>query len=219
MILAIDTTSDFGSIALVNHDGLLEQVPLHSTEGFAHVIYPEIARLLERNHVRIEEIACFGAASGPGSFTGVRIGLAVAKGLAEMMGRRVVPVSNLQALATFGSADLRATVIDARRGEIYGAVYDRDLTLRSPEVVMKFEDWVTRVPRENVELISDNPSPFAAFVPEMPIVTAPRALAAAIGQIAWKKLEKGETSDPADVDANYVRRSDAELFWRDQTLA
>jgi len=211
-VLAIDTTSDFGSIALVNRDRVIEQVALDSPDGYGHIIYVEIAALLNKHDVKIDGISCFAAASGPGSFTGVRIGLTTVKGLAEMTGKRVVPVSNLQALATFGSADLRATLIDARRGEIYGAVYNRDLTMCAPEVVMKFESWIKMLPRENIELISADPTP---PVPAMPVVTASRALAAAIGQIAWKRFDAGETSDPADVDANYVRRSDAELFWRD----
>jgi tRNA threonylcarbamoyladenosine biosynthesis protein TsaB len=212
-ILAIDTTSEFGSIALVQRDGTAFEVPLRSSDGFGHIIYDQIERLLKRQDVSVAEIACFAAGSGPGSFTGVRVGLTVAKGLAEMTGKRVVAASNLQALAWFGSAELRATVLDARRGEVYGAIYDRDLKLWAPEVVAKFQDWIKTVPGENVELISDNPAPFTPFLRQIPIVTAPRALAAAIGQIAWKQFEAGESSDPADVDANYVRRSDAELFW------
>lgn len=213
-ILAVDTTSEFGSLALVDREEAVDEILLHSPDGFGHIIYDQIARLLKRHSVPVDGIACFAAASGPGSFTGVRIGLTVVKGLAEITGKRVAAVSNLQALACFGSADLRATVLDARRGEIYGAVYDRDQKLRSPEVVMKFQDWIKALPHGDVELISNNPAPFAPLVPDMPIVTAPRALAAAIGRIAWKRFDAGETSDPADVDANYVRRSDAELFWR-----
>lgn len=213
-ILALDTTSEFGSIALVDRGKRLEEIPLHSPDGFGHLIYPQIGALLKRHTVRLDAIECFAAASGPGSFTGVRIGLTAAKGLAEMTARRVVAVSNLQALASFGSAGLRAAVLDARRGEVYGAVYDRDLRLQSPEVVMKFQDWIKTLPAGNLELISNNPAPFAIRAPGVPFVTAPRALAAAIGLIAWKRFEAGDTADPADVDANYVRRPDAELFWR-----
>ena len=213
-ILAVDTTSEFGSVALVDQGETVEEILLHSTDGFAHVIYDQIARLLKRHGVQVEGIECFAAAAGPGSFTGVRVGLTLVKGLAEMSGKRVAAVSNLQALACFGSADLRATVLDARRGEIYGAVYDRDLTLQSPEVVTKFQDWMKTLP-QGVELISSDPALFAPLVPDMPLVTATRALAGAIGRIAWRRFEAGERSDPADVDANYVRRSDAELFWRE----
>jgi tRNA threonylcarbamoyladenosine biosynthesis protein TsaB len=219
VILALDTTSEFGSIAVVGQGSagqgsVVEEVLLHAPDGFGHVLYDEIRRLLDRHRLRVQDMECFAAASGPGSFTGVRIGLAAAQGLAEATQKRVAAVSNLQALACFGSVELRATVLDARRGEVYGAVYDRDLNPRSPEVVIKFQDWLKTIPAGDIELISTNPEPFAPFAPCLRIVQAPRALAAAIGQIAWKRHIAGETTDPADVDANYVRRSDAELLWR-----
>ena len=77
----------------------------------------------------------FASASGPGSFTGVRVGLTAVKGLAEATGRKVIAVSNLQALAWHGSRPLRAAVLDARRGEVYGGVYDAALQLVQEEVV------------------------------------------------------------------------------------
>ena len=216
MILALDTTAEFGSIAICEQDRVVEEVPLHSLDGFAHVLYGELEQLLRRHDARIQDLDCFAAASGPGSFTGVRVGLAAAKGLAFATGKRVVPVSNLQALAWFGSAPLRATVIDARRGEIYGAVYNDRLEIVVPETVIKFEDWLKLLPPRDFEFISTDFSPFQSLVdPLIPVVTAPRALATAIGRIAWTKFRAGTTLDPADVDANYVRRSDAELFWKD----
>lgn len=211
MILALDTTSEFGSIALVESRGVVDEVLLHSPEGFGHILYGRVAGLLERHRLSVQELDCFAAAAGPGSFTGVRIGLTAAKGFAEAVGKPVVAVSNLQALACFGSAELRATVIDARRGEIYGAVYDRELKLRAGEVVMRFPDWLATLPGGDIELISNDPAPFAPFVTAMPVVGAPRALAGAVGRIAWRRFEAGEASDPAGADANYVRRSDAEL--------
>ena len=213
MILALDTTSEFGSIALLDAGSVADDVLLHSPDGFGHLLFDQIARILDRHGVRVQDVECFAAASGPGSFTGVRIGLTAVKGLAEMTGKRVAAVSNLQALALYGTGDLRPVVVDARRGEIYGAVYDRDLNLCSPEVVMKFPDWLRSLPSKATELISNNPAPFAPFAPSLTIVTAPRALAGAVGQIAWKRMRDGTTSDPADVDANYVRRPDAELLF------
>jgi tRNA threonylcarbamoyladenosine biosynthesis protein TsaB len=127
------------------------------------------------------------------------VGLTAAKGLAEATGRKMVAISNLQALASFGTKPLRAPVIDARRGDIFGAVYDADLRLVCDEVVMKYEDWVRTLP-EGVELITHTP----------------RLLAGAIARIAAGRFAAGSAQDPAEVDANYVRRSDAELMWRDK---
>ncbi|HYW45782.1 MAG TPA: tRNA (adenosine(37)-N6)-threonylcarbamoyltransferase complex dimerization subunit type 1 TsaB [Bryobacteraceae bacterium] len=197
LVLAVDTTQELGSLALARGGEILEETEIHEPTGFAHVLYGHLAALLERHGVRPREIDCFAAASGPGSFTGVRVGLACIKGLAEAAGRPAVAVSNLQALATFGAAPLRAVMLDARRGEIYGAVYDAAGRIVLPEVVAKLDSWLETLPA-GAELVK-----------------GPRPLAAAVARIATGSFRSGEASDPAALDANYVRRSDAELFWKD----
>ena len=204
LLLAIDTTSEFGSLALSEGDRVLEEVALHSPDGFAHVMFPEIERLLARHNLKITDIEGFAAAAGPGSFTGVRVGLTAAKGLAEATGRKVVAVSNLQAVASFGTRALRAPVIDARRGDIFGAVYDAELRLAAPEVVMKLEDFLRSLPEGDVEVITCNTQ------------QPPKLLAGATARIAAARFVAGLAQDPAEIDANYVRRSDAELMWRDK---
>jgi tRNA threonylcarbamoyladenosine biosynthesis protein TsaB len=197
--LAIDTTTEFGSLALAEDGRVLEEVALHSPDGFAHVMFPEIEALLNRHNLKITDIDGFAAAAGPGSFTGVRVGLTAAKGLAQATGRKVVAVSNLQAVASFGTRALRAPVIDARRGDIFGGVYDAELRLVAPEVVTKFDDWLRTLPVD-VEVMTD----------------IPKLLAGAIARIAAVRFAAGLAQDPAEIDANYVRRSDAELMWRDK---
>jgi tRNA threonylcarbamoyladenosine biosynthesis protein TsaB len=207
-ILAIDTTGELGSIALVDEHRILEEVPLQSPDGFAHVLFDEIDRLLRRHALTLDRIDAFASAAGPGSFTGVRVGLTAAKGLAEASGRKVVAVSNLQALAWFGTKDLRAVVLDARRGEVYGAVYDAQLRAVCGELVMKYPDWLATLPKADLEFIT------SGYPVSEPATIAPRSLAGAIGTIAIR----GKAEDPAAIDANYVRRSDAELLWKDTRL-
>jgi tRNA threonylcarbamoyladenosine biosynthesis protein TsaB len=196
-ILAIDTTSELGSIAIADDERAIEEVVLESGDGFAHVLFGEIENLLARNNLRLADIDGFASASGPGTFTGVRVGLTAVKGLAEAMSRQVVAVSNLRAMAYFGALDLRAPWMDARRGEIYGAVYNASLDLVCDEVVMKHDAWLASLPA-GVEILSE-----------------PRPLAAAIGRIAAREFAAGRALDPAAIDANYVRRSDAEMLWKD----
>jgi len=220
LILAVDATGEYGSLALTRGGKIVEELPLHSPSGFAHVLFGSLSELLGRHGVKAAEIDCFASASGPGSFTGVRVGLAFAKGLAEALGKPAVAVSNLRALAEFGAAPLRATALDARRGEVYAAVYDAAGNAVCPEGVTNFKAWLERVPFENLEFISPDFSAFGgAFAgtrfENAALVTAPRALAGAIARIALAAFEGGEAADPAALDANYVRRSDAELFWKE----
>jgi tRNA threonylcarbamoyladenosine biosynthesis protein TsaB len=212
VILSIDTTSEFGSIALTDRDRVVEEVLLHSPDGFGHILFRQIEKLLARHTASVNRMDCFAAASGPGSFTGVRIGLAAAKGLAEAAAKDMVAISNLRVLASFGTARLRATVLDARRGEVYGAVYNPALEVVGEEAVMKFPAWLKTLPAAGFEFVSTDFTPFQSFVDaNVPVVTSPRALAAAIGRIAWREFQAGRARDPAEIDANYIRRSDAEL--------
>jgi tRNA threonylcarbamoyladenosine biosynthesis protein TsaB len=211
-VLAIDTTGDVGSIALAGESGLIEEANLDSPDGFAHVLFDDIDRLLERHGLNVCEIDVFASASGPGSFTGVRVGLTAAKGLAEATGRKVVGVSNLQALAWYGSRPLRAVVLDARRGEVYGGVYNAALKLVLEEVVAPLPVWLASLPQGELEIVTQG---FLIEGANVPVVRGPTALAGSIARIAFDRLLSGEGLDPAEVDANYVRRSDAELLWKD----
>src|SRR3984957_601382 len=196
-ILAIDTTSRLGSIAITDGERVVEEVVLEPCDGFDHVLFGEIQSLLARNNLKLAAIDGFASASGPGTFTGVRVGLTAVKGLAEAMSRKVAAVSNLKAMADFGTRELRAPWIDARRGEIYGAVYKANLELLHAEVVMKYDLWLASLPGD-VEILSES-----------------RPLAGAIGRIAAREFAAGRALDPAAVDANYVRRCDAEMLWKD----
>ena len=123
-------------------------------------------------------------------------------------------------MAWHGTGPLRAPIADARRGQIYGAVYDAKLRLVSPEVVMAFPEWLAGLPSGEIELLSTEPDNFRAALAgtrfeKDGIHEAPRALAGAIGRIAEERFLAGMGADPAALDASYVRRSDAELFWRE----
>jgi tRNA threonylcarbamoyladenosine biosynthesis protein TsaB len=197
-ILAIDTTADLGSAALIEDDRVVDEVSLRAPDGFSPVIFGAIQDLLQRHGWPLESVDCFAGASGPGSFTGVRVCLTAIKGLAEATGRPAIAVSNLQALALHATGDIRAVWMDARRGEIYGGVFDSQLQPLAEEVVAPMERWQNSLP-PNATILQGGEIP----------------LAGAIGRIAMRRYRSGDRPDPASLDANYVRRSDAELFWRE----
>lgn len=213
VILAVDTTSEYGSLALMRDGELLEEALLHAPAGFGGVLFQELERLLARQGVRLGEVECFAAASGPGTFTGVRVSLACVKGLAEATGRPAVGVSNLEAVARYGTARLRGVALDARRGEIYGAVYDDGGKPVTGEVVAKLGPWLESLP-PGVEEFLSNDLPLVLEGTRFAgarVLTAPRALGAAVARIAGERMARGEAGDAAGLDANYVRRTDAEL--------
>lgn len=215
-ILAIDTSSDFGSIALRVNGVPAGSQNLDAPEGFAHVLFPAIDQLLRQAGISLPAIDCFAAISGPGAFTGLRVGLAAAKGLAEASGQKCAALSTLRVLASLGTHATRAAIMDARRGQVYAAVYDDALRLAVPETVTPLSDWLLRVP-EPEEIIAA-PAFHAAIRAIWPTaaLTAPAVrLADALARCAALERASGAWTDPAAVDANYVRRSDAEVAWHD----
>ena len=212
MILAIDTSHESGSIALASPDGtLIEEMALDAPGGFAQVLFGAIGDLLARHAAPVAALTKLAVAGGPGTFTGVRVGLAAAKGIAEGAGIGVVTVSNLAAIAAYGRGPVRAAFSDARRSEVYGAVFDGELGVVVPERVQPIAVWIDSLPPA-AELIATTFDAFDAALGDRVRTLAPRALAASIARIAAGRL----SSDPAAVDANYVRRSDAEMLWRDR---
>ncbi len=211
MILSIDTTGAVGSIALCEGEVVIEEARVEAPEGFGQVLFARIGELLQRTGVGMAGIECFAVAAGPGSFTGVRVGLTAVKGFAEAMGKPVVAVSNLRAVAFFGGASLRGAISDARRGQVYAGVYDAGLRLQGEEIVTGLREWLERPPPEGIEFVTQN----LALLGGLPGTLAPWNLAGAIGRIAWREFSEGRAREAEEIDANYVRRTDAEMKWKD----
>lgn len=212
--LAIDTSHEFGSLALASETAILEETLLHEPGGFSGILFEQIGALLGRHNLHPADIDLFAAAAGPGSFTGVRIGLTAAKALAEAHAKPCFGVSNLAAMAESGACSARAVFLDARRGEVYGSVFGAD------EVVAPFGDWIASLPDVR-EFLAFDFTPFEAALAQSRFADCvrtrvPRAIAGAIAKLAIARHSAGDLGDPAALDANYVRRSDAELLWKDR---
>jgi tRNA threonylcarbamoyladenosine biosynthesis protein TsaB len=208
LTLAVDTAAATGSIALADENGVIAEARLETPSGFGQILFGEIEALLTRAKIRLADIELYAASTGPGSFTGVRIGLAAIKGLAEVSGKPAAGISNLVALAQYGTADLRAPIIDARRGEVFAALFDARGKEIIPASVLPFREFEKLIGNREVEFIS------AGYDPGLPVTPAPVELSAMIAKLAIERAKSGEPCDPASIEANYVRRSDAEVFWK-----
>lgn len=234
LILAIDTTTEHGSLALQRGEQLLECHEVQAHQAFSKVLFAEMRALLERHRVALHQVDLFAAAAGPGSFTGVRVGLTAAKGLAAVQGKGVAPVSNLAATAAMAPPGPRILVplLDARRGELYAGVYERgdindpngSLRLLMEEMVARPLDLAEQLARLNlppaetafcgpeVERLSVLWSGGADALAGFSRLVTGQALAAAVARLAWAAYRRGQVATPEAADANYVRRSDAEIF-------
>lgn len=140
-ILALDTSTFVGTGAVVRDGELLSEWSASVRASHGETLLPQLARALEQATLAVSEIDLFAVGLGPGSFTGVRIGVATAKGLALAQGKPLVGVTSLRVLARGMAAGvLRAVAVDAHKGELYCALYAlaEDGTLR--ELVGPFHD-------------------------------------------------------------------------------
>jgi tRNA threonylcarbamoyladenosine biosynthesis protein TsaB len=219
IVLAFDTTSRRGSIALLRAGELLESRWIEAPDGFGSRLFSEIRETLGRHGLAVDEIDGFAAAAGPGSFTGIRIGLTAIKAMAEVSGKQVAGVSNLEALAELGEGLFRAPVMDARRGQVYAAVYDEEGQPIVDEAATNWETFLKLVEGRKVSFVGLDESLFAAegaaALPSgfAPIVTS-EPIAAAVARIAVRRFAADQGMDPEALDANYVRRPEAELNWK-----
>jgi len=127
LILALDTTTWSGSVALLNEAKLLTEVNFESPLTHSEKLLPAVDFVLKANSLDIKDVEGYALAVGPGSFTGIRIGLSTIKSFSYASGKPVAPVSSLKALAfksRFSSGRFISPLIDAKKGEIYAALFE-----------------------------------------------------------------------------------------------
>src|SRR3954470_8260616 len=218
LILSIDTSGKNGSVALARGDadkfGLIATSPVEGGTFSAQLI-PQIARLLSENNLKNSDIDAFAAATGPGSFTGLRIGLTAVKGLAEILQKPIAAVSVLEAcVQKSGIKYLDAKVfaaLDAQRNDVYLGEYmlNKGIAKLVQEVLLTREEFVQRV-QGRVAVTADEELAKAARSADVMRIERPNS--ADIARIGSQKIARGETVSVEGLDANYIRRSDAEIF-------
>ncbi|MGO9126509.1 MAG: tRNA (adenosine(37)-N6)-threonylcarbamoyltransferase complex dimerization subunit type 1 TsaB [Terriglobales bacterium] len=207
LLLAIDTSGKDGSIALArclaDDCQIIGLAPLDGG-AFSAQLIPQIAALLTTHSLTKLDIDAFAATSGPGSFTGLRVGLAAVKALAEVLHKPIAAVSLLEALAASSTEKYPLAAMDAGRKEIYvrqhGPAGPSESLLSREEFLAAARGQLVITPDKS---ISDLASAAGLKVEE---VSRPRS--DAIARLGWKKLQSGQTVSPEALDANYLRRSD-----------
>lgn len=217
-LLAADTSGKQGSIALARcgpaeNCEILDVVAL--TGGtFSAQLIPQIAELLARHGVSKLDLEGFAVVSGPGSFTGLRVGLAAIKALADVLAKPIAAVSLLEAVAVGGTARGRiSAALDAGRGEIYVGQY----RVESAGTHLAWERLLTRdelgeAAAGSTIVTPDHGVAEAARAQRVPVEEIAWPRSDSIARLGWKHILRGDTVSPEALDANYIRRSDAEIF-------
>jgi tRNA threonylcarbamoyladenosine biosynthesis protein TsaB len=241
LILAIDTCDAHGSVALAQDGVVLSSLPHDSGEDYSTWLLPAVDHVLNAACRRLVDVELYAAAAGPGSFTGIRVALTTVKAWNEVFHKPIAAVSRLEAFAVQaadakpGLPKIVAAFCDGGRGQLYGAVYcragDRYEPVGDERVVTAGELiwWASDVAgNDPVGWASPDPSILLGDpawqergargeVPEEVPRQVPRVAAPAIAKIAVQLAAHGRLTDALRLDANYIRRPDAEVKWKGYT--
>jgi tRNA threonylcarbamoyladenosine biosynthesis protein TsaB len=231
LVLALDTTTRTGSLALLRDGALLEVYAGDASLTYGQRLPGDIIGLLGRQGVALRDIDLYAVAAGPGSFTGLRIGIATMQGLALVGGRALVGVSALDGLRAAAAPGTSGTPhpdegprwvgswIDAQRGEVFAALYrDQVLvdgpTAEPPEVTLaRWVEWCPGVPLVFVGggALLYSRTILSVLGERARIIDPVPALAPAIARLGEIQARAGGATSPEAVRPLYVRRPDAEI--------
>jgi tRNA threonylcarbamoyladenosine biosynthesis protein TsaB len=220
LLLITDTSGKDGTVTLARageldpHDVEVVEVAPLVGGTFSAQLVPQIAALLSKHGLGKADIGAFIVVAGPGSFTGLRVGLAAIKALAEILRKPIVAVSLLELVAI--ASHIQGKVVaamDGGRGEVFFGAYE----LAGESARMLREELVSRVDfqslaRDSSVATTDAALAAAARDHGMAVFPIERPTVEMIARFGWRKLRAAETVSPEGLEANYLRRSDAELF-------
>ncbi len=220
-ILALETVAAAGSVALLDDERIVAELELDTARRSAQSLAPGIAELLKRAGWRPTDVELVAVASGPGSFTGLRIGITTAKAFAYAVNCQVVGVNTLLAIASRAPRELEtvSAVIDAQRGELFVADFTRqpDGQLMGVETtrIVVAETWLASLPSGSVVTGPGLTKYLAALPPGTNIVDRARwsPTAAIVGQLGHRLVLAGQGVSPFELVPQYFRRTAAEEKW------
>jgi tRNA threonylcarbamoyladenosine biosynthesis protein TsaB len=217
-------------VVLLQDDVALAMANHQTEEDYSSWLLPAVGEVLKKSGVGMAQVDVFGVGSGPGSFTGSRIGLTTVKAWGEVYGKPIVAVSRLELIArqAWGGTDYVASWADARRGEVFGAVYRRKesaLERLGNEMVVepgKFVEMAAQLAggkriawaSTGADCMFEQKEWKAREELNEGFELVPDFLAMGIARVAAGEAAAGRHTDGLALDANYVRRPDAEVFWK-----
>jgi tRNA threonylcarbamoyladenosine biosynthesis protein TsaB len=212
-VLAVDTSGEHGSVAFVENGEARGEVRLRPPVGHSLTLLPAVEFLLRALGLQPLEVEGYAVALGPGSFTGVRVGLSTVQGLALASGRPCLGLSNLDVLAAriAGEADCLVAIVDAYRGEVFARRYDREARPLEPGGRQSPEAALAELPASTA-LVGSGATTYAALVAERaPHARVPARsphLARMLGVLAEPRLRAGEGVPPDALRPVYLRDAD-----------
>ena len=222
LVMGIDTSTTQGGVALLSGQGVICEYTLNIKATYSERLLPLIDRALQDAGITLGQIEGFAVAVGPGSFTGLRIGLSTAKGLAVVGGQPLVGVSTLETMAWTlpFCAHQVCPILDARKGEIYCALFrhEGDRLIRLMDDAALAPDILLRRIQQPTVFLGDGLAVYEGLVQSQlkelalfPPLTGRGGRPAAVAELGRRRLLRGDRDDLVQLVPQYLRPSDAEF--------
>lgn len=230
LILGLDTSTTTGGVAIITEERLIANYQLDITVTHSARLFPAIDVILRDVHISLNKLDGIAVAVGPGSFTGLRIGVAAAKSLAYLNKIPLIGISTLDALAfPFSQTNLLVcSILDALRGEVYAAIYKTkdgkqekisdDIVISIPKLLEQLQSpclFTGNGIAKHKQEIQANLDELASFSPLNLQVVLPSSIA----ELGMQKLSVGIQDDPLKLEPRYLRRPEAEIVWEKKLKA
>ncbi len=220
-ILGVDTSTPIGSIALIDSDNLVAEHTLDIVQAHSSRLMPAIDSVLKWGNITVDDLDGCAVGIGPGSFTGIRIGVATIKSICFAVDKPIVGVSTLEAIAynLRGSNSIICPLLDARRSEIYGAIFEGNTKWQrlSEDLCLPIDDFLERIKADttsdySIHFVGDGLETYRDVVRENlgervhfadTIFNVPRG--ATVAYLGAQRLQQGDCDNYWSLAPNYVR--------------
>ena len=215
-ILAIDTSSKICSCAILEDEKVIDEINLDNGRTHSENLLPIMSELLERNNIDLKEIDLISCCVGPGSFTGIRIGVASIKAIAEVHNIKIASVTSLETLARIDESEkIKVAMIDARNNQVYCGIFDEEYNQTEELIADDIFNVIEILKKyENVICIGDgaeiHKEKILENIPNVEFSKMNNQSAALGGKIAYKKYVNQDLKDADSITPIYLRKSQAE---------
>ena len=223
-ILALDSSGLVASVAIVEEQQMIAEYTINHKKTHSQTLLPMLDEIVKMTQIDLNSIDAIAVAGGPGSFTGLRIGSATAKGLGFALNKPLIHIPTVEALAynLYGNTQVICPIMDARRNQVYTGLYEfhgTEFRVMKDQVAISIEDMIKELNLlgREVIFIGDGIPPYEEIIKEqikVPYSFAPahscRQRAGAVGTLAVQYYKEGKIESAEEHEPNYLRLSQAE---------
>lgn len=215
-ILAIDTSSKICGVALLEDDNIIDEINLDNGQTHSENLMPIIDKILSKNNVKLSEINLIGCCVGPGSFTGIRIGVATVKALAEVNNIPIASITSLEILAKLDNSEkTKVSIIDARNNQVYCGIFDASYNKKQEYIAGDILEVIDILKKyDNLICIGDGALLHKEIISEniknAEFCEYNTQKAALAGRLAYSKFLNNNLENADTITPLYLRKSQAE---------